>query len=294
MRIMGREWNGALLVALAFTAALVLASIATAFLAHGGFKSKKPVPAASLESMRERMKQNAQQAYYPYDLCAQVSEEERASWRAPAIAGVPEAQLLYGESCVMGGGEVKSLADVVFGPSQDSAWQEGFAWAEKAALQGYVPAQAFIGRCYLRGTGVAKDDKIAYKWLKTAADQGDDEASYLYGVCLVSGRGVEKDPAKGVALVSAAERHGNMIAKMTMAIYYMNGDGVPKDEALAFKRYKELGDAKCELAYFRLAECYEKGKGVDKDEKAAVEWYRKAVECGDDRAEAPLRRLKGN
>ena len=53
---------------------------------------------------------------------------------------------------------------------------EAVKWYRKAAEQNLGPAQRNLGRCYLRGDGVAKDLVEAYKWLLLAARQGDEHA----------------------------------------------------------------------------------------------------------------------
>jgi TPR repeat protein len=52
--------------------------------------------------------------------------------------------------------------------------------------------------CYLRGTGVAKDERQAVKWFRLAADQGDVIAQCNMGLCYHRGDGVEKDERKSV------------------------------------------------------------------------------------------------
>ena len=43
---------------------------------------------------------------------------------------------------------------------------------QKAAEQGDAEAQNNLGRCYVKGDGVEKDEKEAAEWLRKAADQG--------------------------------------------------------------------------------------------------------------------------
>lgn len=46
----------------------------------------------------------------------------------------------------------------------------------KAARQGDAAAQYMIGKMYLEGQGVSKDEQQALTWLKKAAAQGNKEA----------------------------------------------------------------------------------------------------------------------
>ncbi|CAG8830417.1 6045_t:CDS:1, partial [Gigaspora rosea] len=44
-------------------------------------------------------------------------------------------------------------------------------------------------------------------------------------------------------------------------------------------------------AMFMLAQCYEQGTGTTKDLEQAIYWYRKAKDCGNSDADAPLAEL---
>jgi tetratricopeptide (TPR) repeat protein len=50
---------------------------------------------------------------------------------------------------------------------------EAVIWFRKSAEQGYAPAQAQLGRCYVLGDGVDKNIDEAIKWLRRAVDQGE-------------------------------------------------------------------------------------------------------------------------
>ena len=52
-------------------------------------------------------------------------------------------------------------------------------WYDKAAAQGYMPAQFELGRMYLNGLGLARDEAKAREWLGRAAKQGHQEARRL-------------------------------------------------------------------------------------------------------------------
>jgi TPR repeat protein len=45
-------------------------------------------------------------------------------------------------------------------------------WLERAAKQGYAPAQNSLGLMYLNGEGVAANPQLAYVWLERAVRQG--------------------------------------------------------------------------------------------------------------------------
>ncbi|MBE2216165.1 MAG: sel1 repeat family protein, partial [Opitutaceae bacterium] len=75
----------------------------------------------------------------------------------------------------------------------------------------YVPAQTYLGECYLRGQdGFARSERKAAAWFRLAADRGDATAQIYLGTCNLLGKGVPKDRAKAKAvLVQAAAASGD-------------------------------------------------------------------------------------
>ena len=45
-------------------------------------------------------------------------------------------------------------------------------WLQQAAQQGHPDAMQWLGRCYLRGEGVPKDDNLGIMWIAKAASHG--------------------------------------------------------------------------------------------------------------------------
>jgi TPR repeat protein len=56
---------------------------------------------------------------------------------------------------------------------------ESARWYRQAASQGVLFAQTRLGKMYLTGSGVVKDENEARKWLRIAAEAGDIEAMEL-------------------------------------------------------------------------------------------------------------------
>lgn len=50
--------------------------------------------------------------------------------------------------------------------------QGALYWLELAAKQGYAEAMHWLGRCYIDGKGIAKDDNMGIMWLAKAAAHG--------------------------------------------------------------------------------------------------------------------------
>ena len=79
----------------------------------------------------------------------------------------------------MGAEEAMSAADVLS--------------LRKDAERGDADAQWFLGYCYEKGKGVAKDYTEAVKWYRKSAEQGYAEAQFDLGLCYAQGLGVPKD-----------------------------------------------------------------------------------------------------
>ena len=65
-----------------------------------------------------------------------------------------------------------------------------FYWKNRAAGQGHVLAQRYLGDCFYNSEGVSQDYVKAVKWYQKAAEQGDDIAQYYLGYCYYYGEGL--------------------------------------------------------------------------------------------------------
>ena len=60
---------------------------------------------------------------------------------------------------------------------------EAAAWLRKAAGQGDIPAQIYLGRMYQNGDGVPLDLSQAAEWYRKAASDGNPEAKNIWIDC---------------------------------------------------------------------------------------------------------------
>jgi uncharacterized protein len=124
-------------------------------------------------------------------------ENERCMWRA-AEKGVAEAQFWIG---------VAYDQQLWFGIRDK---QEAFKWFKQAAEQGYVEAEAELGRCYEDGDGTDQDYVLAAQWYRKAAEH--------------------------VPNLGGAGQGRNNLGNL-----YMEGLGVPKDYVQAYKWFSLAG-----------------------------------------------------
>ncbi|MBQ0018947.1 MAG: sel1 repeat family protein [Bacteroidales bacterium] len=77
----------------------------------------------------------------------------------------------------------------------------------------YAEVMGLLGRCYYKGTGIAKDYNLAFKYLSAAANEGDSEAMRLLAACYRYGRGTAESQAKEKEWVEKAAQYGDDKAK---------------------------------------------------------------------------------
>ena len=92
---------------------------------------------------------------------------------------------------------------------------QAFKWRRMAAEQGNRVGQFTLGRMYEQGMGVARDYQAANSWYRKAAAQGSSDAQYSLGGLYKEGRGVSKDLVKAYIWYSLATNQGMYLAKVT-------------------------------------------------------------------------------
>ena len=170
-------------------------------------------------------------------------------------------------------------------------YTEAVKWYKRAAEQGHVKAQHYLGRLYEDGNGVSKDLSEALRWYKKAADQGYDHAQWYLGLCYHEGKGVSEDLSEAVRWYKKSADQGYKLGQCWLGLCYYNGRGVSKNLTEAVSWFKKAADQGYDYAQYLLGECYENGKGVSQDINEAIKWYKKAADQGDADAKAALERL---
>jgi len=123
--------------------------------------------------------------------------------------------------------------------------KKAFPLFQALAHEGYVPAQVYMGACYLHGKGIPEDRTKAAEWFHKAAEQGDAEAQQYLGLC------------------------------------YFNGFGVTENYETAAEWYRKSAEQGNVHSQNLLGICFYKGEGVPQNYEAAAQWFRKAVSQGD-------------
>ena len=69
-------------------------------------------------------------------------------------------------------GDAKAQNDLALLFLENNKPKSAVYWLELAAKQGFADAMQLLGRCYLEGKGLAKDDNLAIMWIAKAASLG--------------------------------------------------------------------------------------------------------------------------
>ncbi len=125
------------------------------------------------------------------------------------------------------------------------------------AGEGNAEVQAYLGRCYEMGQGVAQDMALALLCYHKAAEQEQAEALYRLGLCYAEGRGVSADAHRALLYLERA-------AKAEAApVVAEEGERAPKSPGVGATLY--------------LARCYEEGRLVERDPLRALELSLRAL-----------------
>ena len=173
-------------------------------------------------------------------------------------------------------------ADVVYaGPVEDmqegeKAFDRGdvidaMRWFQKAAEQGYAPAQARLG--YL--LDYSEDDAQAIGWYQKAAEQGEAEGQYGLAKMHSTGEAGEQNFEQAVYWFTQAAEQGHQPSIRVLAAAYERGGlglDTSNEQALSWLR-RAVDQPGGEWARRRLAKAYRNGElGLPVDPRLAEEW----------------------
>lgn len=104
----------------------------------------------------------------------------------------------------------------------DGDIEAGVAALQRAAEDGFAPAQYRLSKLYERGAGVPQDMTLALRWAQAAADAGNVQAMHDAGV-YVAARG---DARSAFRWFRAAAAHGVADSQYNLGVFYAEGRGV--------------------------------------------------------------------
>lgn len=109
-------------------------------------------------------------------------------------------------------------------------YEEPLQTIQREAIEGDSMAQRTLGQMYSNGIGVVQSDENAIFWYEKAANQGDIRAQFFLGVRLAS-RGQHK---QAFSWYSKSAKKGDPDAQFALGVLYQNGDGITQDDINAY------------------------------------------------------------
>ena len=165
---------------------------------------------------------------------------------------------------------------------------------EEAAKLGHAKAQGLMARrCWHGSHGVTKDPVKCVEWAKKAAAQGDMVGQHYLGYAYDLGEG---GLAKNWALAkewyekAAAQGHASSMNNLGF-MYREGGHGLTQNHVTAVKWYRKGAEAGNKTAQHGLGLCYYEGEGVTKNLVQARTWLQKSADQDDEDAQCMLGKM---
>ncbi|MDO5470229.1 MAG: Hsp70 family protein [Akkermansia sp.] len=120
-----------------------------------------------------------------------------------------------------------------------------------------------VGKCYLEGQGVPKDDNKAREWFLKAKAANPENVWTLLKLA---------ELGDAPSMCEVADRY-----------YYGNAadQGLYRDTSEALKWYRASAAGGYHWGYHNVGKCYLEGQGIKKNDDEARIWFRKAYEVGE-------------
>lgn len=163
----------------------------------------------------------------------------------------------------------------------------------RSAMLRNADAQATVGKFYLYGRGVTKNEEKAFEWFMHSANNGSLEGNHWLAVCYNEGLGVERNPKEAFKRYTLSAEQGFAESQVRLGIHYMCGDDVaPKDVKKAMGYFISSANQGNALAQYCLGESYLDGSIGEVDKYKAKIWFQKAAAQGEQHAIEALNNLK--
>lgn len=154
---------------------------------------------------------------------------------------------------------------------------QAISWYNKAADNGHLKSQFLLGKMYLEGRTIAKNDHFGKKWLKLAAGHGSNEAKILL-TKLVNNPAQKESSAINILLKLA--KTGDMEAQYVLAEHYYFGQILKKDLKKSAQWCKKAAKQGHVEAQYQMGIMHSEGKGIRKSIASSRKWLRLAAKQG--------------
>lgn len=200
--------------------------------------------------------------------------EARAACESPAMQGDARSQYNLG---------------IIFATLNDNA--AALKWTRLAVDQGLPEAELYLGRMYLYGQGVDRDDRVALRWFRQAGEQGLAEAQYQAGMSYYNAKGTEQKYSVAREWIERAADQGFAEAQARLGEMYVLGTGTKVDGVRAENWLQRAAEQGVVNAQYRLGLLYNEGNILPRDETRAYVWLSLAALAGNREAEVQRDRV---
>lgn len=100
------------------------------------------------------------------------------------------------------------LARLLNDPGPQQNRRQARAWMQRAAKQGWLPAQTKLGDYYHDGVGGSRNDHRALHWWRRAANTGSARAQVALARAYANGWGIKRDPLSAYVWLCRARAQG--------------------------------------------------------------------------------------
>lgn len=117
---------------------------------------------------------------------------------------------------------------------QQGKYAKSHAMFLAMANKGDTDAMQQLGQDFIRGRGVAVDNRKAMHWFNTAAQKGSLRAMTMLAVMHLEGRGTPKNPKEAIRLLQQAADKEEACAHFMLSNEYASGKNLPKSPGKAY------------------------------------------------------------
>jgi TPR repeat protein len=186
--------------------------------------------------------------------------------RSDATAGVTLRTL----RARAGQGDAAAQSEVARRLSRRNKLKESLRWFRAAARGGDPEHQMDLGVVLCWDLGAYR---AGLKWILRAAEQGHIGAQYFLGAELATGENVRKKLSQSAYWYGRAAAQGHSEAQYNLALMYWSGEGVRRSKSLAHHWLEKAASSRESFALRALAEAYEFGQlGYRKNRVRARYW----------------------
>lgn len=159
------------------------------------------------------------------------------------------------------------------------AQSEAIVSLKRAAENGDIKAQLFLGRAYTEGLyGVNKSPQQAYNWYLEAAKQGDAKAQYEVAILTLQLKTNQEGATESIQWMEKSANCRYAPAEYELGNYLRRKKGY---EHKAFLYYKDAAEQGFAPACYDLANCYTIGVGTEVNADEAIKYFQKSLNTGN-------------